>query len=244
MAKMRIHKTRLIFWLSMLLVLLLPCEYAYAERRSPSNKSGLSRESFPHGFVFGTATSAFQVEGMTDKDGRGPSIWDTFIKQPGIVVDNSTPAVTVDQYHLYKQDIDLMKDLNFDAYRFSISWSRIFPNGTGEVNWKGVDYYNRLINYMLKSGMDDPGNVTFPKALLDTTRVKYYEGYLSELNKAINEGANVGGYFAWSLLDNFEWRLGFTSRFGIIYVDYKTLKRYPKKSAYWFKGLLNQHSKH
>nr|GMD75788.1 beta-glucosidase 44-like [Ipomoea batatas] len=119
--------------------------------------SELSRKSFPAGFVFGTATSAYQVEGATDihKYGRGPSIWDTFIKIPGLEPNNAAGDVAVDQYHHYKEDIDLLVKLNFDAYRFSISWTRIFPNGTGNVNWKGVDYYNRLINYMLKKGWED-----------------------------------------------------------------------------------------
>ncbi|TQD73022.1 hypothetical protein C1H46_041457 [Malus baccata] len=471
---------------------------------------GLSRASFRKGFVFGTATSAYQVEGMANKEGRGPSIWDAFVKIPGIIANNGTADVAVDQYHRYKDDIDLMASLNFDAYRFSISWSRIFPNGTGNVNWKGVAYYNRLINYLLKrgitpyanlyhydlplalekkylgllsdkvvkdfadyadfcfktfgdrvknwmtfneprviaalgydngfhapgrcskafgnctagnsatepyiaahhlilshgaavqryrekyqkiqkgrigilldfvwyepltrskadnlaaqrardfhvgwfihpivygeypktvqeivgdrlpkftkeevkmvkgsmdyvginqyttyymyhpkpsksnvlgyqqdwnagfafarkgvpigpraysywlyqvpwglykavmyikehygnppvilseNGMDDPGNVTLAEGLRDTTRANFYRSYITQLKKAADDGANVMGYFAWSLLDNFEWRLGYTSRFGIVYVDFKTLKRYPKMSAYWFKKLLTR----
>ncbi|XP_030532577.1 beta-glucosidase 44-like [Rhodamnia argentea] len=471
---------------------------------------GLSRSAFPKGFVWGTATSAYQVEGMADKEGRGPSIWDVFIKTPGIVANNATGEVSVDQYHRYKGDVDLMAKLNFDAYRFSISWSRIFPDGTGKVNWQGVAYYNRLINYLLKkgitpyanlyhydlpealekkymgllspnvvkdfadyadfcfktfgdrvknwmtfneprvvaalgydngffapgrcskaygnctagnsgtepyiaahhlilshaaavqryrenyqekqkgrigilldfvwyepltrskadnyaaqrardfhvgwfihpivygeyprtmqeivgdrlpkftkeevkmvkgsidfvginqytayymydphqpkakvpgyqqdwnagfayerhgvpigpkahsywlynvpwglykalmyikerygnptvilseNGMDDPGNVTLSQGLHDTTRINFYKGYLTQLKKAADDGANVVGYFAWSLLDNFEWRLGYTSRFGIVYVDYNNLKRYPKMSAYWFKQLLTR----
>lgn len=88
--------------------------------------------------------------------------------------------------------------------------------------------------------MDDPGNVTFAKGLHDTTRINYYKAYITQLKRAIDDGANVEGYFAWSLLDNFEWRLGYTSRFGIVYVDFKTLKRYPKMSAYWFKQLLSK----
>lgn len=93
------------------------------------------------------------------------------------------------------------------------------------------------------AGMDDPGNVTISKGLQDTTRINYYRAYLTQLKKAVDEGANVIGYFAWSLLDNFEWRLGYTSRFGIVYIDYTNLKRYPKMSAYWFKRLL-QRNKH
>ncbi|XP_010257514.1 PREDICTED: beta-glucosidase 44-like isoform X2 [Nelumbo nucifera] len=471
---------------------------------------GLSRESFPKGFVFGAATSAYQVEGMASKDGRGPSIWDAFLRIPGIVASNATAEVAADQYHRYKEDVDIMANLNFDAYRFSISWSRIFPDGAGKVNWKGVAYYNRLIDYMLakgitpfatiyhydlplaleqkykgllsrkvvkdytnfaefcfktfgdrvknwmtlnepavvstsgygnggsapgrcskaygnctagnsatepyiaahnmilchavavqiyrekyqahqkgrigivldfiwyepltrrkadqyaaqraidfylgwflhpivygeypktmqntvgkrlpkftkenikmvkgsidflginqytahyayalhqtkkhapgyekdlnvgfafaksgvpigpransawlydvpwslykvltyikeyygnptviitENGMDEPGNVTLPKGLHDTRRINFYRGYLTQLKKAIDDGVNVVGYFAWSLIDTFEWRLGYTTRFGIVYIDFKTLKRYPKMSAYWFRELLHR----
>lgn len=89
--------------------------------------------------------------------------------------------------------------------------------------------------------MDDPGNVTLPKGLHDTTRINFYRSYLLQLEKAIGDGANVIGYFAWSLLDNFEWRSGYTSRFGLVYVDYKNhLRRYPKMSAYWFKTMLGK----
>ncbi|XP_019092739.1 PREDICTED: beta-glucosidase 43-like [Camelina sativa] len=109
----------------------------------PMDTSDLNRESFPEGFLFGTATSAYQVEGETHQDGRGPSIWDAFVKIPGKIANNATAELTVDQYHRYKEDVDLMQNLNFDAYRFSISWSRIFPEGTGKINWNGVAYYNR-----------------------------------------------------------------------------------------------------
>ncbi|XP_022715621.1 beta-glucosidase 44-like [Durio zibethinus] len=92
----------------------------------------------------------------------------------------------------------------------------------------------------LIAGMDDPGNVPFPEALFDTNRVNYYTTYLKELKRAMDDGANVTGYFAWSMLDNFEWLLGYTSRFGLIYVDYNDLKRYPKMSAYWFRQMLQR----
>ncbi|XP_010906974.2 beta-glucosidase 1 [Elaeis guineensis] len=485
-----------------------PPATAHPPSRARFDTGGLSRAAFPAGFVFGTAASAYQVEGMALKDGRGPCIWDVFVKIPGNIANNATADVSVDEYHRYKEDVDIMKKMNFDGYRFSISWSRIFPNGVGKVNWKGVAYYNRLIDYMLKqgitpyanlyhydlpqalevqyngllsakiveayadyadfcfktfgdrvknwftfneprvvaalgyddgmfapgrctncsaggnsatepyivahnlilshaaavkryrdkyqatqkgrigilldfvwyepltnseadqaaaqrardfhlgwflhpivygeypktlqdivkdrlpkftveeikmvkgsidyvginhytsyymydphlpepqkptryandwncgfaferngvpigpraysywlyivpwgmykavtyvkeqygnptvilseNGMDDPGNVTLPNGLHDTTRINYYKSYITELKKAIDDGANVIGYFAWSLLDNFEWKLGYTSRFGLVYVDYRNLKRYPKMSAYWFGQMLQR----
>ncbi|KAL0464171.1 UNVERIFIED_CONTAM: Beta-glucosidase 44 [Sesamum latifolium] len=468
-------KSPLLFFLLCILSSAAQC-FATGDEAESVDLGGLSRRSFPKDFVFGTAASAYQVEGMASKGGRGPSIWDTFIKEPGREPNNASGEVSVDQYHKYKADIDLMAKLNFDAYRFSISWPRIFPNGTGKVNKKGVAYYNRLINYMLKkgitpypnlnhydlpqalqdryngwlgrqvvedfadyadfcfktfgdrvknwqtfneprwwlpldtttdsllpgaavqryrekyqekqkgrigilldfvwyepltrskadnyaaqrardfhigwfmhplvygeypktmqnivgkrlpkftkeevkmvkgsfdfvginqytayymydakqtnskdlgyqqdwhcgfaydrhgvpigprahsywlyivpwglykavnyikehygnptmilaeNGMDQPGNLTIPKVLHDTVRINY-KSYLVELKKAIKDGANVIGYFQWTFVDNFEWRLGYTSRFGIVYVDFKTLKRYPKMSAYWFKRL-------
>lgn len=475
-----------------------------------STAAGLSRDEFPKGFVFGTAASAYQVEGMANGDGRGSSIWDVFVKIPGNIAMNATADVSVDEYHRYKEDVNIMKKMNFDAYRFSISWSRIFPDGTGKVNKKGVAYYNRLIDYMMKkgitpyanlyhydlpealeekyegllncqiindfadyadfcfktfgdrvknwmtfneprviaalgydngmfapsrcsksfgnctagnsstepyivahnlilshsaavkryrqkyqgeqkgrigilldfvwyepltysdddkaaakrardfhlgwflhpivygeypesmqrivadrlpkftqkeismvrgsvdfvginqyttyyafdpkqpkpkitgyqvdwnigfaferdgvpigpranskwlyivpwgmykavtyvkeeyknptmilseNGMDDPGNVSLSEALRDTTRLNFYKNYITELKKAIDNGANVIGYFAWSLLDNFEWLSGYTSRFGIVYVDYQNLTRHPKMSAYWFRDMLRR----
>ncbi|KAI4351001.1 hypothetical protein L6164_005395 [Bauhinia variegata] len=100
------------------------------------------------------------------------------------------------------------------------------------------DRYGNPTMIIAKNGMDDPGNLSLAKSLHDTTRISYYKSYISNLKTAVEHGANVVGYFAWSLLDNFEWRLGYTSRFGIIYVDFNTLKRHPKMSALWFQQLL------
>ncbi|TYH32386.1 hypothetical protein ES288_A01G248100v1 [Gossypium darwinii] len=440
--------------------------YANSHSQQHFDTGGLSRESFPEGFLFGTAASAYQVEGMASEDGRGPSIWDAFVKTPGRIANNETGEVSIDQYHRYKEDVDLMQMLNFDAYRFSISWSRIFPRITPHANlyhydlplalqekylglldrqviqdfadyakfcfktfgdrvktWmtfneprvvaalgfdNGINPPNRshhlilshaeavkrycekyqakqngrigifldfvwyepltrskadnyaaqrardfhigwflhplvygkyprtmqkivrerlpkftksevekvrnsfdvlcvnhytsyyiyephqppsnvtgyqqdwntgfayerngvpighrahsewlyevpwgmykAVTYVTKrygspniilseNGMDDPGNLTFPESLYDINRVNFYRSYLKELKRAMDDGANVTGYFAWSILDNFEWLLGYTSRFGLVYVDHNDLKRYPKLSAYWFKQMLER----
>ncbi|GMN63192.1 hypothetical protein TIFTF001_032274 [Ficus carica] len=117
------------------------------------NVESLSRVDFPDGFIFGTASSAYQFEGAADEGNKGASIWDTFTKQPGRILDFSNADTAVDQYHRFKSDIDLMKDLGMDAYRFSISWPRIFPNGTGESNREGIRYYNNLIDALLEKGI-------------------------------------------------------------------------------------------
>nr|CAD1832357.1 unnamed protein product [Ananas comosus var. bracteatus] len=114
---------------------------------------GLSRESFPQGFVFGTASSSYQYEGAVKEDGRGPTIWDKFAHSFGKVIDFSNADVAVDQYHRFEEDIKLMADMGMDAYRFSIAWSRIFPDGSGEVNQLGIDHYNKLIDALLAKGI-------------------------------------------------------------------------------------------
>ncbi|KAJ4959958.1 hypothetical protein NE237_019868 [Protea cynaroides] len=376
---------------------------------STSQVPEISRKSFPEDFVFGTASSAFQYEGAVKEDGRGPTVWDKFSHSFGKIIDFSNADFAVDQYHRYNEDIQLMKDMGMDAYRFSIAWSRIFPNGSGEINQAGIDHYNNLINALLakefffiyaiqsqqhgalgislnviwfepisnstedieatqraqdfqlgwfldplifgdypssmkkrvgsrlptfskaegylvkgsldfvginhyttfyaksntthligfllndtnadsgavtlpfksghpigerassiwlylvpegirslmnyikdkygnplviitENGMDDPNNpfISIKDALQDTKRIKYHSSYLSNLLASIKEdGCNVRGYFAWSLLDNWEWAAGYTSRFGLYFVDYKdNLKRYPKQSVQWFKNFL------
>ena len=100
---------------------------------------------FPEGFLWGTATASYQVEGAWNEDGKGESIWDRFAHTPGKVRGGVTGDVACDQYHLYPQDIALAKRLNQKSYRFSISWPRIQPVGTGTPNMKGVDHYSRLV---------------------------------------------------------------------------------------------------
>ncbi|KAF8717949.1 hypothetical protein HU200_025409 [Digitaria exilis] len=345
-------------------------------------EGGLTRGSFPEGFVFGTASSAYQYEGAVKEDGRGKTIWDTFAHTFGKVTDFSNADIAVDHYHRFEEDIQLMADMGMDAYRFSIAWSRILPNGIGQVNQAGIDHYNKLINALLAKGIEpyvtlyhwdlpqvledrfadpfffgdypasmrsrvgdrlpkftadeaalvkgaldfvginhyttyytkhnstniigrllhntlaDTGTISLPfrngkaigdransiwlyivpsgmrslmnyvkerynsppiyitengmddgngpftsikDALKDSKRIKYHNDYLTNLAASIKEdGCDVRGYFAWSLLDNWEWTAGYSSRFGLYFVDYKdNLKRYPKTSVQWFKNLLS-----
>ena len=104
---------------------------------------------FPQGFLWGCATAAYQVEGGAAEDGRGPSVWDIFSHTPGITANGDTGDVADDSYHLYKEDVRLLKNLGVATYRMSISWSRIFPSGTGQPNPKGLDYYNRVVDELL-----------------------------------------------------------------------------------------------
>lgn len=118
-----------------------------------SSASGMSAPAtgreFPKGFLWGSATASYQVEGAVNEDGRGPSIWDTFSHIPGKVVNNATGDVADDHYHRYKEDVQLMKALGVKAYRFSIAWPRVFPQGAGMPNPKGLDFYNRLVDELL-----------------------------------------------------------------------------------------------
>ena len=124
---------------------------AAAERETPAIAS--PGRSFPRGFLWGSATASYQVEGAVSEDGRGPSIWDTFSHTPGKTVGGATGDVADDHYHRYKQDIQLMKALGVKAYRFSIAWPRVFPQGSGSPNPKGLDFYNKLVDELLANGI-------------------------------------------------------------------------------------------
>lgn len=105
--------------------------------------------------------------------------------------------------------------------------------------------HNLNFIFYLFAGMDNPGEMSVPEGLFDTNRIHYYKGYITQMKKAMNDGVNVIGYFAWSILDNFEWRSGFTARFGIVYIDWeRNLTRIPKLSAYWFKQILDNQDDH
>ncbi|CAJ1933287.1 unnamed protein product [Sphenostylis stenocarpa] len=383
--------------------------------------SSLNRTSFPSGFIFGTASSAYQYEGAANEGGRGPSIWDTIThKYPEMILDRSNGDVAVDQYHRYKEDVGIMKYMNTDAYRFSISWSRILPNLlpfvtlfhwdlpqaledeyggfssphiindfqdyaelcfkefgdrvkywttfnepwsysmgsepyttshyqllahaaavkiyktnyqapqngligiTLNCHWfipfsndkldhqaaqRALDFmlgwfmqpltrgkypksmqsllgsrlpnitkeqskllvgsfdfassswlyvyprglrelllyikikYNSPVIYITENGMDEHNDpkLSLEESLMDTYRIDYFYRHLYYILIAIKDGVKVHGYFAWSLLDNFEWTSGYTMRFGINFIDYKdNLKRHQKLSAHWFRNFLNK----
>jgi beta-glucosidase len=114
---------------------------------------GLLAQRFPAGFAWGFAASAYQIEGAAAEDGRGTSIWDTFARRPGAIADGSTGDVACDHYHRYADDVRLMADLGARAYRFSVSWSRVLPTGTGAVNEPGLDFYRRLVDALLDAGI-------------------------------------------------------------------------------------------
>ena len=125
---------------------------------------------FPEGFVFGSATASYQVEGGFDEGGRGASIWDTFSKTPGNVWNGDTGDVACDHYHRWERDLDLMKDLGLGAYRFSIAWPRIQPTGTGAPNQAGIDFYSRLVDGLLERGIRPVATLyhwALPQALED-----------------------------------------------------------------------------
>ncbi|HEU4319971.1 MAG TPA: GH1 family beta-glucosidase [Acidimicrobiia bacterium] len=114
----------------------------------------LSRSSdFPPDFLWGVATAAYQVEGAWDEGGRGPSIWDTFSQTPGNTLNGETGNEAVDHYHRYVEDVAIMRDLGVNAYRFSLSWSRLIPDGTGEINPDGVAFYRNLATELISNGI-------------------------------------------------------------------------------------------
>lgn len=113
----------------------------------------LTAQNFPEGFIWGAATASYQVEGAVDEGGRSWSIWDTFSHTPGATFEGHNGDIATDHYHRYQEDVDLMADMGLDAYRFSISWSRILPDGVGQVNAEGVAFYRRLCEALIAKGI-------------------------------------------------------------------------------------------
>jgi beta-glucosidase len=116
-------------------------------------EDALAGLTFPPGFVFGAATAAYQIEGAVTEDGRGPSIWDTYSHTPGRTYQGHTGDVAVDHYHRYRDDVALMAGLGLSAYRFSVAWPRVVPEGGGRVEQRGLDFYRRLVDELLAVGV-------------------------------------------------------------------------------------------
>ena len=138
---------------------------------APASDGGLpNRAGFPSDFLWGTATSSYQIEGAVNEDDRGPSIWDRFAHTSGTIADRSNADTATDHYHRYKEDVQLMKALGARAYRFSIAWPRVFPNGASPPNPKGLDFYNRLLDELSANGIEPFATLyhwDLPQALQD-----------------------------------------------------------------------------
>lgn len=113
----------------------------------------MSKILFPKDFIWGTATASYQIEGAYNEDGKGESIWDRFSHTPGKIFNRDTGDTACDHYHRYEEDIEIMKYLGIQSYRYSISWPRIFPDGKGKINQKGLDFYLRLTDKLLENGI-------------------------------------------------------------------------------------------
>ena len=152
---------------------------------------------FPQGFYWGVATASYQIEGSPDADGKGKSIWDTYAHTPGKMIGGDTGDIAIDHYRRYKEDVRLLQDMGVTAYRFSISWPRIFPNGNGRPNPKGLDFYSRLVDELLRAGIEPFATLyhwDLPQALQDR-----YGGWQSrEIPQAFGE---YSGYVAMNLGD-------------------------------------------
>ncbi|KAL4202735.1 hypothetical protein AMTRI_Chr02g222610 [Amborella trichopoda] len=161
-------------WSPVIQLILL--RYAVSEYSLAELLPNFSKGDFPQGFIFGAGTAAYQVEGAVAEDGRKPSVWDVYT-HAGKVPDNSTGDIAADEYHKYKEDVKLAQDIGMDAFRFSISWSRVIPNGRGAVNPKGIIYYNNLINELISHGIQP--HVTLYHLDLPQILEDEYKGWLS-----------------------------------------------------------------
>src|SRR5690606_4772388 len=173
-----------------------------------------------------TATASYQIEGAVKEDGRGVSIWDTFSATPGNVYNGNTGEIACDHYHRWREDIDLMRQLNTNAYRFSIAWSRIFPTGRGQVNQKGLDFYSRLVDGLLAAGITPYVTIyhwDLPQALQDEDGwlrrgiIDDYVAYVDTLTRAL--GDRVKHWITFNEPWVFTW-LGYVM--GIHAPDYKS----------------------
>lgn len=165
---------------------------------SHSNDSQPVRR-FPEGFVWGTGTSSYQIEGATTADGRGPSIWDVYTHAPGNVFRGDTGDIACDSYNRLEDDVRMLRDLGVGAYRFSVAWSRVLPSGSGTVNQAGLDYYRRLVERLTAHGITPVATVyhwDLPQALekLGGWVTRDTAGHLGELAQVLGQalGDQVG----------------------------------------------------
>ena len=167
---------------------------------SPSDQTSSERSNtraFPKGFYWGVGTSSYQIEGAWNEDGKGVSIWDTYTHKPSNIKNNDNGDVANDHYHRYKEDVALIKDIGANAYRFSIAWPRIFPEGTGQPNSKGLDFYNRLVDELKAAGIE-PFVTLYHWDLPQTLQDKHGGWKSKETAKAF---ADYAGYMAEQLGD-------------------------------------------
>ncbi|HEX2914327.1 MAG TPA: GH1 family beta-glucosidase [Chloroflexia bacterium] len=159
-------------------------------------QAGLSRTDFPDNFIWGTATASYQIEGAVEEDGRGPSIWDTFSHTPGKTSNGDTGDVADNHYHLYRRDVALMRQIGLNGYRFSISWPRILPEGRGQINQKGLDFYNRLVDELASNNILPFATLyhwDLPQALQDKggwanrDTAKYFADYADKVSRKLGD---------------------------------------------------------
>lgn len=152
---------------------------------------------FPDSFLWGAATAAYQIEGSPLADGAGPSIWHRFSHTPGRVANGDTGDVACDHYNRYREDVALMRELGLTAYRFSISWSRVFPEGTGTVNQRGLDFYRRLVDELVAAGIRPMATLyhwDLPAALddrggwLNRDVASWFADYADTMYRALDHG--------------------------------------------------------
>ncbi|KAF8041058.1 LOW QUALITY PROTEIN: hypothetical protein BT93_B3087 [Corymbia citriodora subsp. variegata] len=195
--------------LVLLAFVLLLSDTAYASNaRAKYNTALFNRSSFPSGFLFGVASSAYQYEGAAKDDGKGPSIWDTFThKYPEKIADGSNGDVAINQYHKYKEDVEMMKDMGLDAYRLSISWPRILPKGTveGGINKAGIAYYNRLIDELLAHGGNQQ-SIAYYNRLIDELLAHGIKPFVTifhwDLPQILED--EYGGFLSSKIVDHFQ----------------------------------------
>ncbi len=156
----------------------------------------MSQVRFPEGFLWGAATSAYQVEGSPLADGAGPSIWQRFTHSPGLVKNGENGDVACDHYRLYEQDVELMRELGLNSYRFSVSWSRVLPQGRGRINERGLDFYRRLVDSLLGAGIqplitlyhwDLPAALDDRGGWLNPNIVDWFAEYAGVMFRALDE---------------------------------------------------------